>query len=89
MKLWDIYILILAVWFFTALLAWPLLDILWVKTGKLPPVAGCSLAEIKRIRQKGFFFHYSAFKRYKKYKGRRKQSIWVLLQEYKDDMSVS
>ncbi len=86
--LWDVFTLILAVWFFTALLAWPLLDILWVKIGKLPPVSGCSLSEIRQIQQKGFFFHYSAFKRYKRYKGSRKPFAWVLLKEYKKDMSI-
>ena len=89
MELWNIYTLALAIWFFTAILGWPLLDLLWIKTGKLPPVSGCTLAEIKRIRKKGLFFRYSAFKRYKKYKGTPKQSIWVILQNYKEDMSIN
>ena len=89
MKLWDISTLVLVIWFVTALLAWPLLDMIWVRLGKIPPASGCSLAEIKRIREKGFFFHYSAFKRYKKYKANQKKSIWVLMDEYKRDMSIS
>ncbi|WP_250659236.1 hypothetical protein [Alkalimarinus coralli] len=88
MKLWDIFTLVLIIWFLTALIAWPLLDIIWVKSGKIPPSSGCSLADIKRIRERGFLFHYSAFKRYKEYKGKKKQSIWVLIDEYKRDMSM-
>ena len=89
MELWDFYTLVLVIWFFTAILGWPLLDLFWVKTGKLPPVSGCTLTEIRRIRQKGLFFRYSAFKRYKKYKGNQKQSVWVVLREYKEDMSIN
>jgi len=81
MSAWHYFISFIVVWVAIAALFWPLLDIVLVHLGKIPPVKGCNIDSVKAIHKKGFWFRYSAFRRFRALK---KQGFSQAYAEYKN-----
>jgi hypothetical protein len=80
MSTWNYFILGIVVWAAIAALFWPLLDFVLVRLGKIPPVKGCDIDTVKAIHSKGFWFRYSAFKRFR---ASKKQTFSQAYADYK------
>ena len=80
MSFWDFFISVVFFWAVAVVLFWPIFDFLLVRAGKIPPVNGCDIQTVKKIHKKGFWFRYSAFKRFRALK---KQTFSEAYSEYK------
>lgn len=80
MSTWNVFISVIFWWAVVVVLFWPIFDFLMIRLGRLPPVKSCDLETIKQIHAKGFWFKYSAFKRFRAIK---KVSFSQAYSEYK------
>lgn len=84
MKIWEIIIFSIIMWGIFALVFWPVWDFALVVLKKIPRVEDTREQDLMRIYNKGFLFHYSAFKRFKKIKMPKKTPISVAVNEFRN-----
>lgn len=84
MKIWEIIILSIVVWGVFILVFWPVWDFILVALKKVPKVKETKEQDLMQIYNKGFLYHYSAFKRFKKIKMQKKTPISVTVNEFRN-----
>ena len=82
MKIWELIVLGVVLWGALVVLFWPIWDFILVKLKKIPKVKETQETDLLTIYNKGFFYRYSAFKRFKKLKVPKKTAISVAINDF-------
>lgn len=61
----DVFFIVLTIWTVFVVTFWPAFDFIQTKSGHIPPAKECDIEKIKAIYRKGYFYRYSAFKRFR------------------------